>query len=179
MSDFVSLGDIFGQPLTDEVPGSPFLGLEPSDVVAKCESPLESRFALSLIRRLHPNAHLESQVSVDTICGRFRLDFVVTRRGRMVAVECDGKDYHDEGRDEWRDAMVLGAEAVDVIYRFRGSDLTYHLNDCLFLISQWEPDLVSPAGFLPALRLRLLFFDIPSEARRKFGLSKPCSHIPT
>lgn len=44
--------------------------------------------------------------------------------------------------------MILGAEAVDVLYRFRGRDLTYHVKDCLFLVSQWEPWFFSPNGWL-------------------------------
>ena len=112
------------------------------------DSPLESKFVWGLLGYLHPDVELESQVPIDTICGRFRLDFVARHGNRRVAFECDGKEYHDERRDEWRDAMILGAEAVDVIYHFRGRDLTYYINDCLFLASQWEPDIFSSNGYL-------------------------------
>ena len=112
------------------------------------DSPLEFRFAYNLMKYLHHDTHLDTQVSVETITGTYRLDFVAHREGRKVAVECDGKDFHDEGRDEWRDAMILGAEAVDVIYRFRGRDINYHIEDCLFVVSQWEPHIFSLRGLL-------------------------------
>ncbi len=112
------------------------------------DSPLERLFAHHLVKYVHDEADLRKQVPISTICGTFRLDFVLQRGIKRVVFECDGRDFHDPIRDEWRDGMILGAEAVDVIYRFRGSDLTYHLNDCLFVISRWEPDIFSPRGLL-------------------------------
>jgi hypothetical protein len=35
---------------------------------------------------------------------------------------------------------VLAAGAADVVYRLRGSDLLYHMEDVLYLVSQWEGD---------------------------------------
>lgn len=58
--------------------------------------------------------------------------------------------------------MVLGSQTVDTISRFKGSDLTYHMEDCLYLFYIWEPYLFSPAG---ALRLRAL----ASEQARRYG----------
>lgn len=108
------------------------------------ESPLEDAFAWGLSKVLHPGTILEKQVEVKTICGDFRLDFVATAvAGRRVAYECDGAEFHEQQRDEWRDAMILGANAVDSIIRLRGSDLTYHLDDVLWLLSKWDPDVFS------------------------------------
>lgn len=139
-----SLGEIYGKMLLPKgPPTTPKDWRDLSD-----DSPLERQFARDLVPYLHPDTELETQVSVDTMCGRFRLDLVAHHGSSKVAFECDGKEYHDEGRDEWRDAMILGANAVDVIYRFRGRDLTYYVEDCLFLASQWEPDIFGPTGCL-------------------------------
>lgn len=35
---------------------------------------------------------------------------------------------------------------VDVIYRFRGSDITYYIEDLLYILSKLEPDLFSLRG---------------------------------
>ena len=71
------------------------------------ESPLEDTFARGLSKFLRPGTNLEKQVEVTTICGDFRLDFVATTMaGRRVAYECDGAEFHDAQRDEWRDSVV-------------------------------------------------------------------------
>jgi len=110
------------------------------------ESPLEELFAFNLEKYLDSSINLQNQIEVETICGNFRIDFVAYSKIKRIAFECDGADYHNVARDEWRDAMILGAKAVDVIYRLRGSDLTYHIEDCLYLISKWEPEIFSQRG---------------------------------
>ena len=141
------LGEVLYEVLDEAKSRNPFVG---SGFVVlseyECESPLEYSFGSTLSKYLHGENVLEPQVSVATITGTYRLDFVARRQGRQVAFECDGREFHDAGRDEWRDAMILGAEAVDVIYRFRGHDIFYNLEDCLFLVSAWEPELFSPRG---------------------------------
>jgi hypothetical protein len=117
------------------------------------DSPLEDEFILNLEKYAGDLDSFEPQVAVSTICGRFILDFVARVGARMVAFECDGKAYHDAFRDEWRDAMILGAEAVDTVYRLRGSDLYYHMPDCLFVLSKLEPWLFSDRGLANLERL--------------------------
>jgi hypothetical protein len=110
------------------------------------DSPLEDLFAWNVSKYFDPSVDLHKQVEVDTICGRFRMDFVATLGDSGVAFECDGAQYHDELRDEWRDAMILGGGKVDFIYRLRGHDLVHHLEDCLYLVSKLNPDLFSGRG---------------------------------
>ena len=118
------------------------------------ESPLEDAFAWGLTKHLRPGTNLQKQVEVRTICGDFRLDFVATTAsGLRVAYECDGAEFHEAQRDEWRDAMILGSNAVDTIIRLRGSDLTYHLNDVLWLLANWNSDVFSDRSQQQLLRL--------------------------
>jgi hypothetical protein len=107
------------------------------------ESPLENLFFDQLLKRLPRGVPLEIQVPAPTLCGTFRLDMLATVQNRRIGIECDGKEYHDEYRDEWRDAMILGDGQADEIIRFRGCDLTYHLDDCFFLLSKVQPLLFS------------------------------------
>jgi hypothetical protein len=124
------------------------------------DSPLEDSFAWALTKYLRPGTNLEKQVEVRTICGVFYLDFVATTTtGRRVAYECDGGEFHEAQRDEWRDAMILGANAVDTIIRLRGSDLTYHLEDVLWLLANWDPDVFST-------RSQHILFRLASERAR-------------
>lgn len=117
------------------------------------ESPLEDLFAYNIVNYLDESVNFQKQVEVETICGTFRIDFVASHEGKKVAFECDGKDFHDLSRDEWRDTMILGAGVVEEIYRLRGSDIQYHLEDCLYLISQREPDFFSERGHINLERL--------------------------
>lgn len=129
-------------------------------------SPLEDSFAYHLEKYVGDNVQIDSQVPSETICGLFIMDFVAhsPRIGR-IGIECDGKEFHNESRDEWRDAMILGTAAVDVIYRIRGRDIAHHINDVLYCIAQLEPGLCSERG---ETNLRTL----ASSEARKLALTK-------
>ena len=110
------------------------------------ESPLEELFWANTKRYLAEGVVPHAQVEVATQWGAFRLDFLFEVEGRKVAVECDGKDFHNARRDEWRDALIMDAGGADEIVRFRGCNLTYSLEDCLAILRFWEPGLFSPRG---------------------------------
>ncbi|MDA8119685.1 MAG: hypothetical protein M0Z85_06445 [Gammaproteobacteria bacterium] len=113
------------------------------------DSPLEDAFAYHAVKYLSEVACFRPQWDIQTICGRFVVDFVIeSQGGHRVGFECDGKEFHDKARDEWRDAMILGSDALDAIYRLRGPDITYHMNDVLFIVSLCEPLLFSERGHL-------------------------------
>ena len=105
------------------------------------DSPLEDAFARQLVKHLDPSVRLHTQFEVSTICGTFRIDFVVETRSKKVGFECDGKEYHEVWRDECRDALILGSRGVDAIYHFPGAALTYHVNDCLWLATLCDPEI--------------------------------------
>lgn len=106
------------------------------------DSPIEDRFARSYMKYAGDAVVMSPQFQVKTICGIFILDFLLTAPGGYrVGIECDGKKFHEPSRDEWRDAMILGGNHLDAMYRIRGSDITYHLDDVLYLLSALEPCL--------------------------------------
>lgn len=129
-----------------------------------CESPIEDIFAQECAKYLDPGVAFDSQVWVDTQHGRFRIDFVLSQSPRRVAVECDGEDFHDQFRDEFRDAILLGEMAFPEVYHFRGCDLVYHPEDCLWLMSTLTPTLFTGCGRLHLERLHRLE-PIPSLCR--------------
>lgn len=123
-------------------------------------SPIEDNMAYNLVKYIAEDVQLLSQLSVETLCGQFIPDFVLELpAGRRIAIECDGRDFHDLSRDEWRDAMILGTGHVESVYRCRGSDIVGHIEDLLFLITQIEPQFFSERG---RTNLRVLASD---EAR--------------
>lgn len=123
--------------------------MRPPEFTPPYDSPIEEIFAYDAIKRLSRGIDFEVQVVTPTPWGNFRLDFLLTTPdGKKIAVECDGHDFHDEWRDEWRDAAILGHTEIDVIYRFRGSDLFHRSNECLYLMSLLNPELFSERGLI-------------------------------
>lgn len=117
-------------------------------------SPIEHDFLYHFQKYRNPDCTAMAQFDVQTLCGKFVLDFMIhTPAGRKIGIECDGAEFHDRGRDAWRDAMILGERAADAIYRLRGTDIYHRLDDVLLILSRFEEDLFSPRG---CVNLRVL-----------------------
>lgn len=111
------------------------------------DSPLESDFAWHAVKYLSEDVTMAKQLGVSTGQKNFRIDFVLWESSnRKVAIECDGKNFHDVNLDEQRDIAILASKAVDVIYRVRGQDAFWHTEDVLFLLCEREPQLFSERG---------------------------------
>lgn len=111
---------------------------------SKCESPIEREVAWVLPKRLKRETVIEQQAWLVGADGKnYRADFLIKREGRTIGIECDGKNYHDLDRDEARDAAILMAGDVHAIYRFRGQDIFYRLDDLFYLLWRYEPDFFS------------------------------------
>jgi ATP-dependent DNA helicase UvrD/PcrA len=54
--------------------------------------------------------------------GRYRLDFLLEHEGRRLAIEADGRDYHDPERDAVRDRKLREA-GIEEVLRFTGSEI--------------------------------------------------------
>jgi hypothetical protein len=139
------------EPVSCELPEEPF------------DSPIEAAFAESCFKFLSPAVHVQQQRKVSTTHGSFRLDFLMLVKGRKIAVECDGKDFHEGLRDELRDAILLGEGKCETIYHFRGCDLVYHPYDCVWLMSVLDKDLFSQRGHIQLNQLRCLPLDLRYE----------------
>ncbi len=136
------------------------------------DSPLEDIFAWSLSKYIDRGVAIFKQSETSTICGQFRIDFVaVAPTGYKVAYECDGADFHEDSRDEWRDAMILGADHVDSIVRLRGQDIVHRMDDVLLVASRWDPQIFSD-------RARHNLNRLASQRTRDFDTSDdPCTAI--
>lgn len=108
---------------------------------SKLESPLEVMFIETLEKYLSGKTEIIPQYGIVTLAGKFRLDFLLTVDDHKIGFECDGKDFHDEWKDEWRDALILGSDHIDTIYRFRGSDLYLNMDDCIYMIYHYDKAL--------------------------------------
>jgi hypothetical protein len=115
-------------------------------VVGPTDSPIEDLMFKSLVPLLSIDVKMDTQVEAQTHRGLFRLDIVLTLNAKRVAIECDGAEFHDGRRDEWRDACLMGDGMVDEIYRVRGEDIIYRMPDVLLVMARWMPALFSDRG---------------------------------
>lgn len=105
--------------------------VSPSD-----ESPIETAFREAIEHRFRQlDVALEPQVEAVTPWGSFRFDFMLRVGGRRLAIECDGREFHNEGRDEWRDAVTLGTRCADEVWRFPGGLIHRRIEVCLLLLA--------------------------------------------
>ncbi|MBA7712611.1 hypothetical protein ES703_121594 [subsurface metagenome] len=139
------------------------------------ESPIEDIFAWHCMKYLSDEVTFDNQVWVNTEHGRFRIDFVLSEKNQKVAVECDGHDFHDEFRDEFRDAILLGEGHLGTIYHFRGCDLTYYPEDCIWLMSFLDSRLFIERGQLQLNQLHKLEIDHIRSGREDYILKDPTS----
>lgn len=110
------------------------------------ERPLEDEFAWHLVKYLTPISGLRYQVKVETLATNTWVDFLVEHGARRIGFEVGDLAEADAQALRYRDALLLGTGAVDVLYRFRGADLMYRIHDALHLAAKWDADLFSPRG---------------------------------
>ncbi len=143
------------EPASSDLPEPPF------------GSPIETAFADSCFKFLSPSVYVGKQVEASNTHGVFRLDFLMSVNDRKIAIECDGKDFHEGLRDELRDAILLGGGNCETIYHFRGCDLVYYPYDCVWLVSILDKDLFSQRGHIQLGQLRCLTSEVSDEDAEK------------
>lgn len=112
----------------------------PTILMGMYESPAEECLGERLRSAADPTAKYQTQVWVDTWAGPFRLDILlIDKNGRRIAVEVDGKDFHEPVRDHWRTVFIVGDRQVDVVYRVPARDLKINLVGVLAGLAAVEP----------------------------------------
>ncbi len=69
--------------------------------------------------------------------GGRRADFVLEKNGKVIAVEVDGKEYHNTEKDSIRDRGLM--THYDDIIRFAGTDAIYTPSLCVWFLSRKYP----------------------------------------
>ncbi len=105
------------------------------------ESPIETAFFDAIWPVIDFDVWLYPQVTLKTPVGEFRVDLVAKIRNCCVVFECDGRQWHDRLRDEFRDAAILNHCDISAIYRLRGTDIHRDVETCLSILATWEEDL--------------------------------------
>ena len=110
---------------------------------SKFESPIEEILLKEIGRCISEGTEIILQRDLETPNGNYRPDALLLRGNEVMAIECDGKDFHtgheNELYDLWRDAFLLFHNQVDFIYRFRGREIHYFLSDVIYLLAKEQP----------------------------------------
>jgi very-short-patch-repair endonuclease len=121
----------------------------PAILMGRYESPAEECLGERLRTAVSPATSFQTQVWVDTTVGSFRLDILLTdKNGRRIAVEVDGKEFHEPVRDHWRTVFVVGEGRADVVYRVPACDLKINLVGVLAGLGALEPQCFNPSELL-------------------------------
>lgn len=94
------------------------------------DSPLEKDFFINVLKHIKNDVFIFYQFGV----GNYRLDYLIYDGDNKIAVELDGKDYHDKNRDSIRDKNILEETDIDYIIRFAGKSAFYNYNLCASII---------------------------------------------
>ena len=113
-----------------------------------CESPIERIFLSEIVKYLEVGTQIGQQIEYSTKIGNFRVDFLIKKGELEYVIELDGKEFHKEENDIWRDSFLLGERKVKTIIRIKGKDITYNINECLYFLSQVFPESFSQRGKL-------------------------------
>jgi very-short-patch-repair endonuclease len=107
----------------------------------KIESPAEDWFYHEIKKRI--DGKIEQQEIVNTGKKKYRVDFLLTGYDGMpvVAVEIDGKKYHNELSDSKRDKEIIKNVDWDCIVRFQAHDLVYNAPLATISLCQISPML--------------------------------------
>ncbi len=104
------------------------------------ESPIEAIVFDHLFKFKNDNVELVAQKTVKTISGIFRPDIILKLGNREISIECDGEEFHkDDYYDEWRDTLILVSSNIQSIFRLKGKDIHFDLNDIVYFIAIKEP----------------------------------------
>jgi very-short-patch-repair endonuclease len=134
----------------------------PKIVVESCDSPLEDQFLWEYNKVASPRVIVARQVEIRTPIGVFRPDFIIEcpDQCRKIAVECDGREFHEGRRDARRDAAIVQTGFVTRVYRLRGKDICWHIYEVLDLFGLCEAWILSERG-----KVNLATRTLPAAAR--------------
>jgi very-short-patch-repair endonuclease len=134
------------QNLTEQHSRSQFLSFDYRP--PKWESPIERKLWDAL---RYMGIGVETQVSI----GAYRVDMVLFSRlsSYEVIVECDGKDYHHNLIDEFRDDELIEIAKLPIAH-ISGSEITESPEKCaLYIIERWFPRIMETMGYATTLEM--------------------------
>ncbi len=118
------------------------------------QSMLEDELAWHFAKYLHEEASFQDYAKITTPYATFPVDFLVELGKQRIGFMCGLMEGDNERAESgFKDALLIDAGGVDVLYRFRVQDIRDRLHDCLQLVAVWNPGLFSTRGLVNLERL--------------------------
>lgn len=128
-----------------------------------CESLLECRFWY-YVRKTEL---MERKAERHARIGRYFVDSIFDCDGKLVAVELDGKQYHDAERDHRRDAVIL--HSIDAIIRIPFASMHWYPEATMQVLGSWFPRFLHRNGLSP-----YCFTPAEFEGQRQLARESAC-----
>lgn len=119
--------------------------------------------------RKHTQAEIIWQYPVNP----YRIDFLVKGRDLNVAIEVDGKKWHNIKRDSKRDRAILRKDkSINKIIRFEGHDAVYNASFCVNVLA-----ILSPGLFIVPQKTNKRFYTVGELSKRDANLIVNTDHV--
>lgn len=112
------------------------------------ESPIERNLWDAL---RYMGVEVETQVSI----GNYRVDMILFSRlsKNEVIIECDGKEFHHNLIDEFRDDELIELASLPIAH-VSGSEILKSPEKCaLYIVDRWFPKMMTTMGYLATLQM--------------------------
>ena len=131
---------------------------------------LEDDLAWHLTKYLADEAALQHNATIRTLYADYNVDFLVEFGKQRIGFMCGQMDWDtDHAIANFKDALLIDAGGVDVLYRFDTADLQERMHDCLQLVAAWNPALFSQRGLV---NLAMLASTATTAFQPSFALSQ-------
>lgn len=105
----------------------------------RADSPIEDALIGAILAWIDHHEIHDTSVATQVQLGAYRLDIVVQAAGRLLAIECDGAQFHTSSeaveRDKRRDRFCV-TQGVAVM-RFTGAEINRDPRGCAAQIGLW------------------------------------------
>ena len=114
----------------------------------------EHEWSWHLSTFLRQEATIQHRVCIETPFATFDIDYFIEIGGRKLGLMFGKLDEMSQrAYSAFRDALLIDAGVVDILYRFDVTAFNEHLQDCLALIARWNPELFCERGLINIERL--------------------------
>ena len=115
---------------------------------------LEHEWSWHLTTFLCQGAEVQNKIFIETPFAEFPVDYLIELDDRRIGILFDHLDeLHLRARSAFRDALLIDAGGVDILYRFNSVDFSDNLQDCMALVAKWNPELFCERGLINLERL--------------------------
>ena len=114
----------------------------------------EHEWSWHLSTFLRQEATIQHRVCIETPFATLDIDYFVEVEGRKLGLMFGKLDeLNQRAYSAFRDALLIDAGVVDILYRFDVRAFNERMQECLALVAKWNPELFCERGLINIERL--------------------------